>query len=478
VLTQLKIPVQPIGSPGPVPTVYFQTYGCQMNVLDTELVAGQLSALGYRIVRDPAEAGIIILNTCSVRALCEQKVWSYLGRLGLTREANPDRIIGVIGCMAEREGENIFTRVPFVDVLCGPSQLDRLPSLLENARRTRTHQSGLSGHVNRRGSTVQRAQDSLEGLDQARFASAVPSGFSAYVRITRGCNKFCSFCVVPYTRGPELHRSSASIIEEIKRLVGRGVKEVTLLGQTINHWVHQDGGTTESFADLLGAIHDQIPDLPRLRFLTSYPRDFSDAALDVMAQCPRICRYLHVPGQSGSNPVLKRMNRGYTVEQYEEFLGRARAKMPDICLAGDMIVGFPGETDADHQASLDLLGRIRLKSCYVFKYSPRPNTVAIRRLPDDVPEARKKARNQEMLGLQADIGRSLMERHLGKALRVLVEGRNKLTAESLQTRLMGRTAGDEIVAFEGPESLIGSFVQVRGLRVTPLTVFGELLAAS
>ncbi|RYF02526.1 MAG: radical SAM protein, partial [Deltaproteobacteria bacterium] len=225
----------------------------------------------------------------------------------------------------------------------------------------------------------------------------------AYVRITRGCNKFCAFCIVPYVRGPELHRPPAQIVDEVRRLEDQGAKEVTLIGQTVNHYVYADGGKTVSFAELLQTVHDQLPALERLRFLTSYPRDFGDDALDVMAACPRICRFLHIPAQSGSNRVLRRMNRGYTVEAYLDLLTRARARMPDICLAGDMIVGFSGETDADHEASMQLLRQARLKSCFVFKYSPRDGTVAARRLPDDVPDAVKKDGPSHCLGQLVDV---------------------------------------------------------------------------
>jgi tRNA-2-methylthio-N6-dimethylallyladenosine synthase len=482
-----------------LPQVYMETYGCQMNVLDTELVQGQLGALGYRMAATPQDAGIVLLNTCSVRELCEQKVWSYLGRLGIAKAAHKELIIGVIGCMAEREGENIFARVPHVDVVCGPANLDRLPTLLDNARRNRGMQLSLAGHTSRRSATLDRAQDGVESLDLSRATSHVPSGFQAYVRITRGCNKFCSFCVVPFTRGPELHRAPQAIVQEVQALVNKGCKEITLIGQTVNHYSHHDGGKTTSFADLLHLVHEQVPLLPRLRFLTSYPRDFGDDALDVMAGCGRICNYLHIPAQSGSNSLLKKMNRGYTVEQYLDLLQRARTRMPDICLAGDMIVGFPGETEADHLASIALLQAAKLKSCYVFKYSPRPQTVAARRLVDDVPEALKKSRNVELLNLQSDISLQMHQRHLGKRLEVLVEGKNHLRAVAStraaptdlvqlqrgpapaqkQTpahwqRLVGRSRGDEIVAFDGPPSLVGSLCEVVVNRATPLTLFAEL----
>lgn len=469
-----------------LPTVFVETYGCQMNVLDSELVQGQLEALGYRFVKDAGEAGVVLLNTCSIRELSEQKVWSQLGRLGLAKRKREDMVIGVLGCMAEREGPAILKRMPHVDVVCGPSNLDRLPTLIDNARQNKGAQLSLAGHTSRRSATLERAQDGVETLDLSRATSPDASKFQAYVRITRGCNKFCSFCVVPYTRGPEVHRPPSHIIEEIRRLVQRGAVEVTLIGQTVNHYQYADGGKTTSFADLLWQVHEAVPELPRLRFLTSYPRDFGDDALDVMAAAPRICRYLHIPAQSGSNRLLRAMNRGYTVEAYLELLERARARMPDISVAGDMIAGFSGETDADHEASIALLKQARYKSCYIFKYSPRTGTVAERRLPDDVPDEVKRARNLELLQVQTETSRAHHERLVGKELSVLVEGHNKLRqrtaspgsvqlgwqreATAGDVRLVGRTLGDEIVAFDGPEDLVGQIISVRGLSATPLTI--------
>lgn len=481
---------------GPAPTVFIDTYGCQMNVLDSELVQGQLEALGYRFVPAPEEAGVVLLNTCSVRELSEQKVWSQLGRLGIAKRTRGDFVIGVLGCMAEREGPAILKRMPHVDVVCGPSNLDRLPTLIDNARQNRGAQLALSGHTSRRSATLEKAQDGVETLDLSRALSPVDGGqFQSYVRITRGCNKFCAFCVVPYTRGPEVHRPPEHIIEEVRRLVERGTREVTLIGQTVNHYVYKDGGKTTSFADLLVAVHDAVPELPRLRFLTSYPRDFTDDALDAMAQSPRICRYLHIPAQSGSNRMLRLMNRGYDVETYLGLLQRARARMPDICLAGDMIVGYPTETEAEHEASIALLKQARYKSCFVFKYSPRSGTVAARRLVDDVPEDVKKARNLELLRVQSDISLELHQRHVGRELEVLVEGQNKLRQRPAlpgdlvrlgsapavpkdTVRLVGRTQGDEIVAFDGPAHWVGSIVRVRGLSATPLTVMAEACASA
>jgi tRNA-2-methylthio-N6-dimethylallyladenosine synthase len=373
-------------------------------VLDSELVLGQLRAHGYQNVEDRDDADVILYNTCSVREHAEQKVWSRLGELKDRKAGDPGVVIGVIGCMAERDSTNIFERFPYVDILCGPGELDKLAGLVHNATLTGTktmHQSALMGSNVRRSSTLAAAEDNLELLDLSRSISAEDNIAQAYVRITRGCNKFCTYCVVPYTRGPEVHRPPANIIEEVKRLTDAGVLEVTLLGQTINHYAfdHGDGRKT-TFAELLYQIHEAVPELPRLRFVTSFPRDFSDQALQAMRDCSRICRYLHVPAQHGSDRILKLMNRGYTVGQYDDFVGRARAYMPDVSIASDFIVGFPTETEEEFIATKELVQRSRFKNSFIFKYSPRPGTIAIQRFADDIPEPVKRRRNYELLAVQ------------------------------------------------------------------------------
>lgn len=458
----------------PARSVYLETFGCQMNELDSELVAGQLRALGYRFVGEPDAADVILYNTCSVREHAEQKVWSRLGLDRLRKEREPHVVVGVLGCMAERDGEDLIRRMPVVDILCGPGELDKLPALLDNAVRTRdslqadadtdaarsARQVALQGNTSRRSGTLAAAQDTLEMLDLSRAVSPADGEGghrgSAYVRITRGCNKFCTYCVVPFTRGAEVHRPPDHIVDECRKLADAGVIEVTLLGQTVNHYRFEHGAAVTvngvvqpqkgrtyagghradpfrgagvtTFADLLARIHDEVPEIRRLRFVTSYPRDFGDDVLQVIRDHPRICRYLHVPAQSGSNAQLKAMNRGYTVEEYFEFLDRARAHLhqPEIgrplAVAGDIIVGFPGESDADFLATARLLERARYKNCFIFKYSPRPGTVAYDKLPDDVPEAVKRRRNNELLALQQRISAEVGAEYVGMELDVFVEG--------------------------------------------------------
>jgi tRNA-2-methylthio-N6-dimethylallyladenosine synthase len=551
-------------------TVYLETFGCQMNELDSELVAGQLRRLGYGFSDDPGAADVVLYNTCSVRDLAEQKVRSRLGEVRLRKRTEPNLVVGVLGCMAERDGEDLFRRFPVVDVLCGPGELDKLPALLDNAARTRdaildgatpaVHHDAHDGHpaagrsarvaalqgdASRRSSTLAAAADSLEMLDLSRSISPTDHSGSAYVRITRGCNKFCTYCVVPHTRGAEIHRPPDHIVDECRRLADAGVLEVTLLGQTVNHYRYEHGASvsvggveqpqkgrsyrgghrrdpfagarTTTFADLLRRIHDEVPAICRLRFVTSYPRDFGDDVLQVMRDHPRICRYLHVPAQSGSDRVLEAMNRGYTVGQYVEFIDRARSFLdqPEInrplTIAGDMIVGFCGETEAEFEASKELLRRVRYKNCFIFKYSPRPGTVAFDRLPDDVPDETKKRRCNELLAVQHGISNEISRGLVGQELEVFVEG---LSAREAKRRarsrgglvsltvggahggaaeteadepggdrgpvqLTGRTDGDLIVVFDCPEGrspdeLIGRLAPVRIDAASVLTMFGTL----
>jgi tRNA-2-methylthio-N6-dimethylallyladenosine synthase len=477
--------------------LYLETFGCQMNVLDSELVLGQLRAHGYDSVDDREQADVIIYNTCSVREHAEQKVWSRLGELRDRKKQEPGLVIAVIGCMAEREGTKLFSRNPHVDVLCGPAELDKLPGLIHNAVATSAgpRQIALMGNTSRRSSTLAAAEDSLEMLDLSRSISRSDDLTQAYVRITRGCNKFCTYCVVPYTRGPEVHRPPGNIIDEVRKLVDAGVREVTLLGQTINHYhyLHGDGRET-SFAELLYQIHEATPYLPRLRFVTSFPRDFSDEALAAMRDCPRICRYLHVPAQSGSDRILKLMNRGYTARDYYDFVARAREMMPDISLASDFIIGFPTETDEDFAITAQMVRDCRFKNSFIFKYSPRPGTTAIDRFVDDVPDEVKRRRNNELLAVQAEVSVRGNKEMIGRTVEVMVEGESKLVSRQnrapaglvmlgwkggtavgeSKTQLIGRTRGDQVVCFDGPLRLRGEILRVRIDRAENLTLFGEV----
>lgn len=532
-------------------TVYLETFGCQMNELDSELVRGHLASIGYGFTTKPEDAQILLFNTCSVREHAESKAYSRLGIVGKRKKAGEDLVLGVLGCMAERDGVDMLRRYPQVDLLCGPGELDKLPMLIDNVARTsafaddQAAEAGrvaLAGNTSRRSAALSATKDDLETLDLARAFDpdqATSAARSAYVRITRGCNKFCTYCVVPYTRGAEVHRPPDSIVEECRRLAAAGVIEVTLLGQTVNHYRYHhgvaitvdgrespqigpglkafrnepidDAGIT-TFAGLLARIHDEVPELARIRFLTSYPRDFGDDVLEVMASRPRICRYLHVPAQSGSNRILKLMNRGYTVEEYLEFTDRVLRHLPDASIAGDIIVGFPTETDEDFEATKNLLRRVPFKNNFIFKYSPRPGTTAIDRFEDDVPEAVKKLRNNELLALQAEVGAAVHADWIGREVDVLVErktnyhrrtaaprssadGRISLGAGltagrtpgsepgSEPVQVSGRTQGDLITVFDvaddaTADAMIGGIVRVKVDGSGPLLLRGSLLGAA
>lgn len=504
----------------PSKAVYLETFGCQMNELDSELVSGQLRALGYRFVDQPEAADVVLYNTCSVREHAEQKVWSRLGIDKQRKLEKPDLVVGVLGCMAERDGEDLLKRMPQVDVLCGPGELDKLPGLLDNAVRTRValsescdahteqtedvyegkvltsaRQVALQGGSSRRSATLAAAQDTLEMLDLSRMVSAEDhaEAKSAYVRITRGCNKFCTYCVVPFTRGAEVHRPPEHILDECKRLAYAGVRELTLLGQTVNHYRFEHDAATAvdgvvqpqkgrsykgghsrdpfagdrvtTFSDLLKRIHDEVPSVERLRFVTSYPRDFGEDVLEVIRDCPRICRYLHVPAQSGSNRILRMMNRGYTVEEYLEFLDRARSYLhqPEIgrplTIAGDIIAGFPTETEEDHEATAQLLEKARYKNCFIFKYSARPGTVAFDQLDDDVPDSVKRRRNNELLALQQRISHEVGREFVGQTLRVFVEG---LSRREEKRRGRSAASAHDHHSHGAKQGMVGLTVSARG----------------
>ena len=470
-------------------TVYLETMGCQMNVLDSELVMGLLRKAGYEATDDMTTADLVLLNTCSVRDHAEQKAFSRLGSLRRPKLAKPDMVVGVIGCMGERDPDGIFEKMPHVDLVCGPAELNKLPAMIEEARAGGKRLIALSQAWSRKSTPLQRALefDSVEALDQSR-APALPDRVSqSYVRVQRGCDKFCSFCVVPYTRGPERSRPPQQIIDEVKSLADYGAKEVTLLGQTVNSYVHQESGRPVRFAELLARV-SEVWGIERVRFVTSYPGDFTGDILEAMRDLPNVCEYLHLPVQSGSDAVLKRMHRQYTVGEYDDLIARARQYVPNITIASDFIVGFCDETDEEHDASVALIERSRFKNIFVFKYSERPGTVAGRRIPDNVPDEVKRRRNVELLAVQERISAAHNQTLIGDTVEVLVEGFSKAAMkaqEAEQSRgaeigwrqsdqLIGRTRGDQIVVFPGATNHIGSLATVLITDATALTLHGTL----
>ncbi len=476
------------GNNSELKTVYIETMGCQMNVLDSELVLGQLRARDYRVVDRIEDASVVLINTCSVRDHAEKKALSRLGQAKRPKKRNPDMVVGIIGCMAERDPDGILEKLPHVDLVCGPGELNKIPAMIDEVRETRARQIALTQDKKRKSTLLQRAleYDSVEALDLSRDPQPGHGMSQAYLRVQRGCDKFCTFCVVPFTRGKERSRPPQQIVDEARMLVDRGAREITLLGQTVNSYLHPDSGHAVGLADLLSRLND-IDGLDRIRFVTSYPGDFDDAIFQAMRDLPKVCEYLHLPAQSGSNDVLKRMKRQYTAEEYVELVARGKGIVPDLTLAGDFIVGFSGETEADFEASLALMEQVRYKNIFCFKYSPRPNTVADKSMPDDVPEEVKRQRNARMLAVQERISLEQNRLLIGSVVEVLVEGYSKAALkaqEAEQTRghevgwrrsdqLVGRTRTDRIVVFRGGESLIGGLARIRITGATALTLFGE-----
>jgi tRNA-2-methylthio-N6-dimethylallyladenosine synthase len=456
---------------------YLETVGCQMNVLDSELVVGSLRRHGYELTHEPTEAHLILFNTCSVRQHAEDKIYSALGTLRLHKQRHPDKIVGVLGCMAQKDQELIRRRAPHVDIVCGTGQLARLPELVALVERTGTPQLAVS--LDRTEGSRAEVERSFESYDPLRDPHLRPSRFQAYVRIMIGCDKFCTYCIVPSVRGPEQSRAPEPIALEVRQLANEGCKEVTLLGQTVNsyHYVSGDGRRYR-LADLLAQVHD-IPGLERIKFVTNFPRDMSDDLLDCVRTLSKVCPYLHVPAQSGCNEILKRMKRLYTVEYYRDMLARCRALVPGVAISSDFIVGFSGETEASFQRTCDLVHTGGFKNSFIFKYSNRPGTKGHELYRDDIPEDVKKRRNNDLLAIQSAVSLADHRRHVGQTEEILVEGPSKTALKQAAPsgsimQLTGRTRTDHIVVFDGPERLIGRATQVHIEAATALTLFGKV----
>jgi len=445
--------------------VHFETFGCQMNVLDSETAAERLAANGFELAESAALADVIIFNTCSVREHAEERVYSRIGALKTLKQRKPELIIGVMGCMAQKDGALVFRRAPHVDIVCGPKQESSLAALIAEAQAGRRILALDNGDRIRVRTKPPKDVAEVGQTPQAaaafeRTGSTRPLPHRAYAAIMLGCDNFCSYCIVPYVRGPEESRPAEEIAEEVQRLAADGVKEIILLGQNVNSYA---GGLPA----LLRRIHDTAG-LDRIRFVTSHPKDVSDELLRAMAELPKVCEHLHAPAQSGSTAVLKRMNRRYTREHYLDMLDRARRIVPDIEIASDFIVGFPGETEEDFRQTIDLVRKADFGQCYIFKYSPRTGSKAVE-FADDVPDEIKKRRNNELLAVQEEISAGRNREKHGKVLEVLVDGSSK----NDPGKLAGRSRGNDIVVFDGPQSLIGSITPVHITDSTPLTLFGK-----
>ena len=459
--------------------VYLETMGCQMNVLDSELVAALLRSADMELTDDPRSADVLLYNTCSVRRHAEEKVHSRLGRDCRRKADGRKLVVGVLGCMAQRLGGQLLRRHKGVDIVCGPGQLAGLAEMIRTAAGEARPQVAVDPP--RRGpAPIGPLEDSLDCL---RDPTATHLPAQAYVRAMRGCDKFCAYCVVPQVRGPERSRSPESILEEVRRLAGAGVTQVTLLGQTVNSYRHRDADRSVGLADLLERL-DALAGLRRIRFITSYPADFDEAILQAMRDLPKVCEYLHLPAQSGSDRVLKAMNRRYSRGEYDELIDKARRIVPGVAVAGDFIVGFPGETEEDFAASADLIRRSRYKNSYIFKYSPRPGTAADRRQQDDVGGEVKRRRNRELLAVQEEVSLAVNRERIGKTLEVLAEGPSPRSGAPANrpgrpghVQMVGRTRTDHIVVFDGPGDLAGRYVYVEIAGATALTLFGQVRSA-
>jgi tRNA-N(6)-(isopentenyl)adenosine-37 thiotransferase enzyme MiaB len=415
--------------------LYIETVGCQMNVLDSELVVAALRQRGYELTDDPKQADTLLFNTCSVREHAEHKTYSSVGRFKYKKRQNPDTVIGVIGCMAQKDQELIFEKAPHVDLIVGTGQLAEIPDLVDEVRRTRKKQLAVS--LNRKDGSRAEVAGSFESYDPLRDPAMRPSPWQAFVRIMFGCDKFCTYCVVPTTRGPEQSRAPSEIQAEVLSLAQQGVKEVTLLGQTVNSYKYKDGGRQWRLSDLIASIHD-TSGIERIKFVTNFPKDMTTDLLEAIRDLPKCSRYLHVPLQHGCNEQLKRMKRGYTVEDYREMMGRIREIIPDCAVSSDFIVGFCGETEESFQKSVDAVREFRFKNSFIFKYSPRPGTKAYELFEDDVPEEVKRRRNVELLRIQNEISEEDNAEFIGRRVKVLVEGPSKKAAkgatDSTQTK--------------------------------------------
>ena len=435
---------------------YIETYGCQMNVADSEVVAAILTAGGLEHTQDKNEADVILVNTCSVRENAEQRVRGRVQGFSEIKKKNPRLLVGIMGCMAERLGESLFEQEKNVNIVVGPDAYMDLPLLIEKAAKGEKA-------INIDLSETETYKD----ICPSRIDETAISGF---VSIMRGCNNFCTYCIVPYTRGRERSRSPHSIVGEVIDLQRRGYKEVTLLGQNVNSYLFKDATTEVNFPALLETVARTVPGM-RIRFATSHPKDMSDKTLEIIARYPNLCKSIHLPVQSGSNSVLKDMNRKYTREWYLERIAAIRRIIPECGISTDVFVGFHNESEEDYRQTLSLMQEVGFDLAYMFKYSERPGTMASKRLPDNVDEETKSRRLQELIDLQTGWSLESNRRDLGKTFEVLVEGVSKKS----DTEMFGRTSQNKVVVFPAQGLPIGSLVNVKIKDCTSATLMGELL---
>lgn len=433
---------------------FIETYGCQMNHHDSEQMAGLLEAAGYDRTGDDGDADVVVINTCSVREHAEGKLYTRLGELRVrAQETGRDPMVAVTGCVAQQEGESLLRRSSMVDVVVGTRRVRMLPLLVEQAARTHVAQVDLGAH------------------DNVAFPFGVTrrdDPVRAWVTIIEGCNEYCSFCVVPYTRGHERMRPKAEILAEVRDAAARGLREVQLLGQIVNHYQAPDESVCD-FAALLEAVHE-VEGIARIRFASPHPRHVTPRLIAALRDLPKVCKHLHLPVQSGSSRVLTAMRRRYTRESYLALIEQLRADVPGIAVSTDMIVGFPGETARDFDDTISLTAGVRFHSMFSFKYSERPNTLASKRYADDVPEPEKTRRIVALQALQRDVQLALHQGLVGQVVEVLADAGSRRR----DTELSGRTTGNTVVNFPGAVSRIGTLLPVAIRRAGPNSLWGEV----
>ncbi len=435
----------------PMKRVYIETYGCQMNMADSEVVGGILTNHGYRFTKEMSEADIILVNTCAIRDNAEQRIYGRVGLFGTFKKRKPGLVIGILGCMAERLRFKLVEEEQLVDLVVGPDEYRKLPSLIENAF---IGEKGIATRLSR----VENYEDIIPLRTE---------GIVAWLSVMRGCDKFCTFCVVPFTRGRERSRSLQNVVEEVSSLAAQGFKEVTLLGQNVNSY--KDG--EYDFADLMQSVA-AVDRSVRIRFTTSHPQNMSDKLIETIAINENICKYIHLPVQSGSNRILAQMNRTYTVEHYLGLVEKIRAAMPDASLTTDIISGFPSETEEEHTMTVDLMRHVQYDGAYTFKYSPRENTKAWE-MADDIPEEVKGRRVFEISQMQQKISFELNQTLVGKVERILVEGPSKKDEDEWT----GRTDTNKTVVFHRTSEQTGEYIDVMVERCSPAMLFSTSLKA-
>lgn len=433
--------------------LFIETYGCQMNVADSEVVASVMQMAGYEMTEEIQDADAIFVNTCSVRDNAEQKVLGRLQYFQSLKRKKKHLLVGVLGCMAERVKEDLIAN-HHVDLVAGPDSYMDLPNLIAAAEN---------------GEKVINVELSTQETYKDVMPLKLPGGhISGFVSIMRGCNNFCSYCIVPYTRGRERSREVNSILNEIRDMRDKGFKEVTLLGQNVNSYLYEQDGEQVNFSSLLEKVALEAPNM-RIRFVTSHPKDMSDETLHVIAKYPNICQYIHLPAQSGSSKILKVMNRKYTREWYLDRIAAIRRILPECAISTDLFCGFHSETEEDFQETLSLMREVGYDSAYLFKYSERPGTYAAKHLEDNVPEEVKVRRLQEMIDLQNKLSEESNLRDIGKVFEVLIEGYSKRSRE----QLFGRTSQNKVVIFDKKNFHVGQFIRVKIQRASSATLFGE-----